>query len=71
MSKPLGWLVWSKQGFVRAIWHIKPSDETVEICRHDGDTITALYANDCTCQEKWTFGVVHRKDAPCYIPDRL
>lgn len=26
--------------------------------------------NDCTCQEKWTLGVVHRKDGPCYWPDR-
>jgi hypothetical protein len=25
--------------------------------------------NDCTCKEKWTFGVVHRKDAPCYWPE--
>lgn len=24
--------------------------------------------NDCTCKEKWTFGVVHRKDGPCYWP---
>lgn len=24
--------------------------------------------NDCACQEKWTFGVVHRKDNPCYWP---
>jgi len=23
--------------------------------------------NDCTCKEKWTFGVVHRKDKPCYL----
>lgn len=26
--------------------------------------------NDCTCKEKWTFGVVHRKDNPCYWPPR-
>lgn len=26
--------------------------------------------NDCTCQEKWTLGVVHRKDGPCYWPPR-
>lgn len=24
--------------------------------------------NDCTCKEKWTFGVVHLKDSPCYWP---
>ena len=24
--------------------------------------------NDCSCKEKWTFGVVHRKDEPCYWP---
>ena len=27
--------------------------------------------NDCTCKEKWTFGVVHRKDLPCYLAPRL
>ena len=26
--------------------------------------------NDCACKEKWTFGVVHRKDNPCYYPPR-
>jgi hypothetical protein len=26
--------------------------------------------NNCTCKEKWTFGVVHRKDTPCYWPER-
>lgn len=26
--------------------------------------------NDCVCKEKWTFGVVHRKDIPCYLPPR-
>ena len=26
--------------------------------------------NDCSCKEKWTFGVVHRKDKPCYWPPR-
>jgi uncharacterized protein YqgV (UPF0045/DUF77 family) len=26
--------------------------------------------NDCSCKEKWTFGVVHRKDKPCYWPER-
>lgn len=26
--------------------------------------------NDCSCQEKWTLGVVHRKDGPCYWPRR-
>jgi len=24
--------------------------------------------NDCSCKEKWTFGVVHQKDKPCYWP---
>lgn len=24
--------------------------------------------NDCACKEKWTFGVVHLKDQPCYWP---
>lgn len=23
--------------------------------------------NDCSCKEKWTFNVVHRKDKPCYV----
>lgn len=26
--------------------------------------------NDCACEEKWTFGVVHMKDTPCYYPPR-
>lgn len=26
--------------------------------------------NNCSCREKWTFGVVHRKDEPCYWPER-
>ena len=30
------------------------------------DTIKEM--NDCTCKEKWTLGVVHRKDKPCYWP---
>ena len=25
--------------------------------------------NDCSCKEKWTFEVVHRKDEPCYWPE--
>ena len=26
--------------------------------------------NDCACKEKWTLGLVHRKDNPCYWPER-
>lgn len=26
--------------------------------------------NDCACKEKWTLGVVHQKDTPCYLPSR-
>lgn len=23
--------------------------------------------NNCSCKEKWTFGVVHREHKPCYL----
>lgn len=43
MSDPSGWLVKSKHGFVRAMWHGKPSEEMLEIARHDGDEVIPLY----------------------------
>ncbi|MCX5781785.1 MAG: hypothetical protein NT145_03640 [Elusimicrobia bacterium] len=25
---------------------------------------------ECSCGEPWTLGVIHRKDKPCYYPER-
>lgn len=36
-----------------------------------GRTQALEEANDCCCKEKWKFGVVHRKDKPCYWPPQL
>ena len=30
--------------------------------------IETILKNDCSCKEKWTFGVVHLKGKPCYLP---
>ena len=27
--------------------------------------------NDCSCKERWTYGVVHCKNVPCYWPPRI
>ena|SRR3990167_4663211 len=41
-------------------------------CHHSQEPmkneIETILKNDCSCKEKWTFGVVHLKDKPCYLP---
>ena len=39
--------------------------------REDAVRETENRLNNCACKEKWTFGVVHCKDMPCYWPPRL
>lgn len=67
-AEPVAWLVVSNRGITRCAWTDEPTEETMAVCKYDGDTVTPLYTHPPAPKTAWIdAATVERNSRPAAL----